>query len=332
MNTAKISETEAIALYASLFCTKLFLTTPKDFVDLTSSGAIIFIIILFTLAFLLFSFYIKKNAFKITENKVFLAIISMLLIIYGAITLSQFVYYAKVIWFVKSPLSFLTIPFAVCMIFASQSDLKTIGKINGFFAPILYLAIIFLILTSSKTFDFTSLTPILGKGTPNMLKSTAFLLSSIFEFVLLLFLPKISDGSYKKIGFSALSISAFIFIFVIGCYLLVGGNTKSLPLLYVIRAGFLGKSDSLFLILYAISGFLFLSSILNFSFVSFCEAFKIKEEKNVLYPLSLILISLSGITFFSPEGKSFLKIFSSILWAFPILIPVLFIIFKRERK
>lgn len=331
MNTAKISELEAIALYVNLFCTKLFLITPKDFVDLTGSGAIVFVIFLFAFSFLLFSFYIKKNAFRLTESKVFLVIISILLIIYGAVTLSQFVYYAKVIWFIKSPLSFITIPFAVCMILASKNGISTLGKINGFFVPILYSAIIFLILTSSKAFDFTSLTPVLGKGI-NMLKGTPFLLSSLFEFVLLLFVPKISDISHKKIGFSALSVSAVIFIFVIGCYLLAGGNTKDLPLLYVIRSGFLGKSDSLFLILYAVSGFLFLSSILNFSCISFCEAFKIKEEKNVLYPISLILISLSGITFFSPDGKLFLKFFSSILWTFPFIFPVLFVMFKKERK
>ncbi len=331
MNTSKISDKEAIAIFVNLFCTKLFLITPKDFVDLTGSGAIVFVIILFAFSFLLFSLYIKKNAFRIIENKIFLLILSILLTVYGAITLSQFVYYAKVIWFIKSPLSFLTIPFAACMILASQNGLKTIGKINGFFVPILYSAIILLGLTSSKAFDFTSLTPVLGKGI-NMLKGTAFLLSSIFEFVLLLFLPKISENSYKKIGFSALSLSAIIFIFVIGCYLLAGGNAKDLPLLYVIRSGFLGKSDSLFLILYAVSGFLFLSSILNFSCISFCKAFKIKEEKSILYPISLILISLSGITFFSPEGKEFLKIFSSLLWAFPFLFPVLFIIFKKERK
>ena len=332
MISKKISETEAVAIFINLFCAKLFLITPKDFVDLTGSGAIIFVVILFALAFIFFSLYIRKNAFRIAESKTFLIIISSILIVYGAITLSQLVYYAKVIWFIKSPLPFLTIPFAVCMVLAALHKFCTIGKINGFFVPIIYISVILITLTSYKAFDFTSLTPVFGKGGMNMIKSTGLLLSSVFEFILLLFLPQITDGSHKKTGFLALLFSSVIFVFVIGCYLLAGGDAKDLPLLYVIRSGFLGKSDSMFLILYAVSGFLYLGSILTFASLAFCKAFKINDQKNITLPLSLIIISLSGITFFSPEGKLFLKIFSSVLWAFPFLIPVIFIIFKRERK
>lgn len=325
MGDCKLSNTEAIALFVNLFCAKLFLITPKDFTDLLGPGAILFIIVMYLITFLLYWFYTSKNISKIFCSKMFLTVLSFVLIIYGAIILSRFVYFTKTVWFLRSPLAFITLVFGACMMIASKNSLKTLGKINGFFVPILYLLVIVLIGTSIKAFDLTFLTPILGKGFPTMAKASIFLLSSMFEFVLLLFLPEITNKFDKKTGFSVLGISLFLYLVVIFAYLLVGANSKNLPLLYVIQSGLLSKSDSLFLIIYAISGFLYLSSIVHFSAMFFCSAYEIKDSKAVVYPVSLIIISLSGITFFNPKAQLFLKGLSSFLWVIPFLLPIIFL-------
>lgn len=340
MNEYKLSTKEATALIVNLLCSKLFLLCTSDFTKISGSGAIISVLFVYGLEFLFFSFYIKNNNTKnildrINSSfvkKIFSLLTVMLLIFSGSVSLNLLVYFSKMTALLNSPLSFLTLPFAVCMIFAAGSGLKCIGKLNGFFVPLLYVTLFTLLVFSYNSFDFTNLTPIFGKGFINVFGKSFFLLSNLFEFLILLYIPQNIKGSFKKTGFSALIISLAIYIVTICSFLLIGGKTSDLPLLSVIQSGAFRRTDSIFLLLYSLSGMLYLSTLLYFAIHIFCFAFKINEKKALLLPFALILISFSSINFFNSNGKEFLSLFSRWLWIFPVALPLIFTFFKEKQQ
>ena len=333
MTDYKFSAFEAKALMINLLCSKLFLLCPADFTEASGSGALISVLLVYLIAFLFFGIYTKSDK-EITLpviKKGFGVIVSFLLLFSGAVTLNLLVYFSKITAYPNSPLAYLTVPFAVCMLLSSASGIKCIGKLHGFFVPVIYILLVFLTVSSYNAFDFTNLTPVLGKGIPYVLKSGLFLLSSLFEVVIFLFLKQHIKGSYKKTVFSSLLISLLLYLVTISAFLLIGGKTPDLPLLSVIQSGSFRRTDSVFLLLYSISGMLYLSSVLYFAVHIFADSFSICEKKALTVPFGLILTAFSGISFFNRNGQIFLSALSRWLWLIPFVLPLIFRFFKERR-
>lgn len=339
-NEYKLSDSEASLLLVNLLCSKLFLLTSGDFVSVSGSGALISVSLVFSASFLFFYIYTKKSVYQdilhcinsTPVKKIFGIVSSFLLIFSGSASLNLTAYFSKVTAFTSSPLSFLTIPFAVCMIFAASSGLKCIAKLNGFFTPVLYAALIILICFSYNSFDFTNLTPVFGKGFVSVFGNGFFLISNLFEFLILLYLPKNLKGSFKKVGFCSLLISFIIYLVAVSAFLLIGGKSPDLPLLSVIQSGHFRRTDSAFLLLFALARMLYLSTVLYFSVRIFCESLNITKKNLLVIPFALILISFSGISFFNSGGQMLLSFFSKWLWAIPFLIPIILTVIKEKHR
>lgn len=320
----------------NLLCSKLFLLCPYSFTSLSGSGAIFSVLLVFIIAFLFFAIYTKNKPSFINDRiktpalkGFFGTVSSIFLLLSGTVTLSLVIYFTKMTSLSSSPLSFITVPFAVCMLCAAYPGLKCLGKLHGFFCPMLYILLAVLVLFCIPEFDFTNLTPIFGKGFINVFLKGFFMLSNLFEILIFLYLPPYVKGSYKKTVFSSLGISLVLYLLAVSAFLLIGGKTPDLPMFSVIRSGLLKSLDSVFLILYTISSMLYLSAVLFFSTKIFADSFEIKQAKNLIIPFGLILISFSSISFFSSYGQKFLSALSRFLWAIPFLLPFLF---KEKRS
>ncbi len=340
MTTYKLSGFEATVLIINLLCCKLFLLTPLIFTENSGSGALITVCFIFVLAFLVFGIYVKKSGgkpvFSLIGNPfvraVFGALSCLLLVFCGAVTFSRILYYAKAMAYPKTPLVFLALPLGISSVLCARTGLKSVGKTHGFFVPLLYAVLIVLVLLSAKSFRFTGLTPVLGKGFYAVFGSGFFLLSSLFESLVLFYLPAFTNAPIKKVGFSALSASFAYYLFVIGGFLLIGGKAQTLPLFSVIRASFFSRTDSLFLLLYATAGMLYLASVIYFSAFIFAKTFKVPHVKPLIIPIALIILSFAEISFFNPEEQFVIQNMQKILWVIPFLLPVCFACFKPQAK
>lgn len=337
MNEYKFSVPEATSLLVNLLCSKLFLLAPADFTKTSGSGAVICVLFVFFVAFLFFHIYTKSNCTNIlsriknhTVKKAFGIITSILLLFSGAVCLNLLVYFTKTASLSASPLSFITIPFAVSMLLGAISGIKSIGKLHGFFVPVLYVALIFLVASGYKSFDFTNLTPVFGKGISAVFGNGFFLLSNLFEILIFLFLPRHINGSFRRVGFLSLSISLVLYLVTVSAFVLTDGKTLDLPLFSVIQSGPFRRTDSAFLLLFSLSGMLYLSSLLYFSVHIFADTLKISDKKFLFMPFGLILISFSGISFFNQSGQKLLSFFSRLMWIVPFLLPLIFTFSRRD--
>ena len=338
MSEYKLSFKESVALYVNLFCSKLLLSTPLDLTERLGQGAVISIIFSFAVTILFFLLYTKntnKDFISLIKNpflkKGIATLLVVILIFCATTTLSLLTYYVKKLAYPSSPLAFLTIPFAVCMLYPAYFGLKSIAKLNGFFVPIIFVSLSLLVFLSFAEFDFTLLAPIFSKGAKSIIQSVFFMLSSLFELVLLLLAPKITKASFKKVGITSLLISCALYVLVIASFILLGTKASPLPVFTIIHSGFFSRADILFIIAYAISGMLYLATLLYFSSHILSCVFAPYLKQKFVFPLGLIIISLSSISFFSEMGQSFLNLVSKVLWIIPFVLP-LFFIFKKENK
>ena len=338
MNEYKLSFNESVALYVNLFCNKLLLSAPLDITERLDQGAVIGIILPFVVAILFFLLYTKntnKDFISLIKNPFFkkgIATVLIIILIFCATTaLSLLTYYVKKLAYPSSPLAFLTVPFALCMLCPAYFGIKSIAKLNGFFVPIIFSLLVLLVFLAFPEFDFTLLAPVFSKGLKGILQNAFFLLSSLFELILLLLAPKITKASFKKVGITSLLISCTLYVLVIASFILLGTKASPLPVFTIIHSSLFSRADIIFIIPYAISGMLYLSSLLYFSTSILSSVFDIGLKQKLVFPLGLIIISLSSISFFSETGRNFLNLVSKGLWSVPFVLP-LFFIFKKENR
>ena len=172
----------------------------------------------------------------------------------------------------------------------------------------------------------------MGKGFLPVFGNGFFLLSNLFELLILLYLPKNLKGSFRKVGFYSLSISFFLYAAVISAFLLIGGKSPDLPLFSVIQSGHLRRTDSAFLLLFALSQMLYLSTVLYFSVRIFSESVCLTQKSLLTIPFALILISFSGVSFFTAGGQKILSALSKFMWAVTFFIPIILPVFKEKRR
>lgn len=316
-----MSEKEGIALVVNLLCSKLFLLTPLIFTKNSGSGALINVVFVFILAFL--SFYVCSK-YKLTKNKIFSCAVLISVLFCTVSSLSLVVYYTKSMVLTRSPLAFITLLYAVCMLIPTLCGLKSIAKIHGFFVPIVYICLAILLFFSAKSFNYTNIFPIFGKGFSKIFLNGFFLLSMLFETVLLLFISEKTNGSVQKVGIASLSISLILYLGVIFSYIAIGEYGTALPIFSIIQNGIFGRGDSGLILLFTISNMLYLSAMLYFATEIFTETFSIQQNRNLNCAFLLFVTGLSGISFFSPEGQQILRLASFILWAVAFLIPLVF--------
>ncbi len=335
----KISRFEAVSLTVNLLCCKLFLLTPSFFIENAGSASLLTVLMIYAIALLFFLFFKKRtdsNLFSLMPSsflkRLFHFTALLLTLFCCTVNLSLLIYFLKLLAFPRSPFLFLAIPFGLGMIVCAKGGIQSIGKTNGFFVPILFGVLLLLLALHLKKFSFFNLFPFFGKGVSETFVSGIFMLSSLFEILILFYLTEDYNGNISAVAFPSLFISALLYLFVIGATLLTD-TSRTLPAVFtVMQTGLFGRSDGLFLILYTLSGLLYLSSMLFFATRMFQKAFLTPHWKPLCTPLALLCIAFSEITFLNPEGQAFLKHAGLFLWLIPFLIPLILMMLPKKKK
>lgn len=311
---------EAIALSVNLICAKTFLMVPVFFKRLAESGSLILVAYIFALAFIFMFVYLFTGKTKIP--RILLPLIAISIILVCSVNLFEYSRTVSALYFKSTPLFVIFLFFAVAMTVGGYSH---IGKLNLFFVPIIYITVFIMLFFTFSDGNYYYLFPIMGKGFKTVFGDGFFMLSSLFEAVVLFFIPDILENKKdtKKVTAYTLIFSFLIYLIITAACLItvhtdLPENCFS-PLFLILRQIKIGTyfqhPDTAFLIIYFISAFLYLSGMLFF----LCNIWG-KMSKKVLYlPVSLLIfiIALNG------EKLMPLTIYlNKILWIFPFVLPI----------
>lgn len=219
--------------------------------------------------------------------------------------------------------------------FIATRGFENLGRSCYIALPYLFAAIVLLIISVYRLFDFNFIFPIAGPGVIDVTKS-AFQYTSMLSDILILsiFFPFVRDynkykiGSMLGVGCSILIISFFIF-----CFLCVYGyptlKILNFPFHELARASSLGKSinnlDAAFLGFWLIAVTLHFAIYLYALAALFSFTFKLNEFEPLILPFTALIIILgmmlkSGIETTFYYRDMLLKISTFLLIPLPIIL------------
>ncbi len=286
----KLKKSEGIYLMINLLCAKLFLLTPY-LLKRAATTNVVFLLVVIFLPYLIV-FLLKHN--NIEFKKPFLFIISICLTIYLSFTIYEYAEAIKAMFFKNTPIWFIVGLMSFAMIYASNKGLKAIGKLSGFFVPFVYFVCVFLVTLAFKSFDTDFLFPIFGSK-ESILKYAFIMFSVPGECIIYYLIPSVLETKedFKSIFYSSFFISFGLFLTVCVSFVMAGfEQSEIMPMFMLIRLikikSFFQRIDLVFLLLFVISVFLYLSSILYFACKCFSDSFDINDENFLALPIGFI--------------------------------------------
>ncbi len=289
----KLKKSEGIYLMVNLLCAKLFLLTPY----LLKRASVTNVSFLITVVFLpyLIVFILKSRKIELKRmNKPILFIIWVCLTVYLSFTVYEYAGVIRTMFFDNTPIWFIVAFLAFTMIYTASRGLKAIGKLCGFFVPFVYFVCVLLVTLAFKNFNPDYLFPFFGSK-ESMLKHSLLMLSVPGECIIYYLLPSVLEKreNFKSIFYTSFFISFALFLIVCLSYVMAGfEQTEIMPMFMLIRLikikSFFQRVDLIFLLLFVISVFLYLSSILYFACKCFADSTGVGDEKFVALPVGLI--------------------------------------------
>lgn len=347
-NNYKLQKYEAICIILIVMINKLILNIPFYIINLVGTGTpvnllYIGIIGLFFTCILnnLFKGFPNSDILDISEflgGKLLKNIISIVFlfafffVLY--ITLTDFSNMIKIIYYPKSPLIFILLFFMIGIIIANVFGFKSISRTISFVIPFTIISILIALFGVHEQFSFEKFTPIFGYNYKTTFCSG---LSNIFSLYIIAYyfflMPLLKDPTdFKKILLISYILS-WILLFLTSISILtlfyINNDIESINSIYLLArkielGNFLQRLDALFILLWLISIFCYLSlgifminriiyktltltdsKLITFSSVSILFGlclipFNIAVNRfieNVIYRY-LIIILLFGISFF----------------------------------
>lgn len=344
----KIGHYETISLLLNMILYKTILLYPRNAAEIAGNAGWILTIITSAYVFVLFSIQNKiykrfsgndildmgELAFgepgKIITGILFIAnfIISV------PIVLREFSEDIKVISLTTTPVSFIIFIFCIGMVTGAYLGIEAIVRIHALAVPFLAITFILILALSVPRFDINNLSPWLGLGPYEILKKSIVNLSNFSELIVLYL---VSPFLKKKREFGAIgrySIIACAFFMISGtlCYMLAYQYPISteyfLPMYQLARSirfgRFFTRIEPVFILIWASSAFLFLSSELYFIAYIFQRSFGLKYYRPLILPFTVIIFALSMI----PENlystvQIQMLVYRNYAWILIFLFPVL---------
>ena len=312
----RIGALEAICLIITVTVNQIIFNAPNLILQSSGSSAWINVIYISIIAiiFTYIIFKIFKNfpssdivdisdylGGKILKYIIGIAYIAFFFIV-NFICICYFANALKLIYFHNTPLVILLILFIIPPIVINKYGLKSISSVNLAFIPFVFLSIIILFIGASSEFDFNNIFPLFGFGVKETFLygfTNLFSFSGIgFLFFLNPFLKK--HGDFKKIAITSIIISALYLFLSVLCLLLsyyfmtTNDQLSSLYLLTrMVEFGtFLQRVDAIFILIWILNNFSFTAISTFFIITISKKLIKVKDAKQLIYPLSALTFSL----------------------------------------
>lgn len=343
---------EIAAVFVNTICARSFLNYPRTLVE--SSGNAAWIEMIFITALVLLYFFITSKLYSKfpgkdlidlgdyvggTFGRLFSGIsVIILLIAIGTLILREYGENMKVVALENSPISFVMMFFLAGMIISNYAGIEAIVRLCAIMVPVIIVTYLIVLIGPCKYYDSTFFYPILGNG-PYKIITDGFIKVSIYASIIYLFLfqPYIKKHEYfKRAGYMAIGMGAFIFLAGVIVFIAVfpyyNGIEIFLPNYELARLIYFGRFfqriESVFVITWAASGIMYLSTILFFTVSTFQKTFKLTYYKPMILPFCVIFFSLSIIppnlmTAITLETKQYLILSLVIAFLIPLALLIL---------
>lgn len=321
MRENKLSKFEGICFILICMINEIILNIPQNFIITTGTGALINLIIISIITFL-FCFFISKlfknfsnsDLIDISEfvgGKILKFIIGFIFILFfillASLAISHFSHLIKTIYFHKSPILFVFMFFIFGMLVANILGFNSIKKTACLIIPFSIISLIILSVNSFDEFTLYRLTPILGKNIKTTFLSGLINISSFSIVIYYYFITPFLIN--KKDHFKIIKYTLLISFILIGLLIIAiltrfsgFGNSETINSVYMLTrsislSDFLQRVDALFILLWIISLYIYLSILLFWTIHIFGKLFNIKNKKSLSYSFSFLILGLTILFF-----------------------------------
>lgn len=281
----KIGKIEAIFAICIIMVNRIILNLPYAIINNTGIGSLVNLIYLGIICLLfililnkLFEKFPNSDIIDLSEylgGKLLKLIVAILFIVFLLVTLfmtlTDFSNLLQIIYFNNSPAIFILLFFILAILISNLIGFRAIIKTVCLIVPFSIISILLSFLGVFEQFSISKLTPILGDGVYSIFVSG---LSNIFAFSIMnffFFLKPLLKNSYDfpKITIISFLISwvlLFLTIISLLCVFPITVNSSTINFLYLLArkislGDFLQKIDALFILLWILSIFNYLSVI-----------------------------------------------------------------------
>lgn len=336
----KIGKVEAICAVCIIMVNRIILNLPYAIIKNTGVASplnLIYIGIIGLLFILLINKLFEKfpnsDIIDLSEylgGKPLKIIVSIIFISFFFITLfmtlADFTNLLQIIYFNNSPAIFILLFFIIAMLVSNLIGFRSIIKTICLIVPFTILSILFSFFSVADEFSLSKLTPVLGDGAYSIFVDG---LSNLFAFSIInfffFFKPLLKNSyDFKKITISSFLISWGLLFLTIVSLLFVfpmADNGSNINFLYLLSrkislGDFLQKIDALFILLWILSIFSYLS-IITFILNSIFKKLTHASDGNMFS--YLIASLLLGICLY-PFNISELKFIQTTIYKYFVLI------------
>lgn len=355
-NKFLLGRKELLCVLINLFTVKMLFTYPRNMVILSGNAAwlqCLFVSLIFLLIYVVsITLYEKIGKINIIEAckkiggkplKIIVGlVISIILFSNISITTRAFPESIKIVLLPLTPVKIISLVFLSVSAIGAYIGIYSVSRIHSLFIPIVGILMILFALLLIPYADINNLFPILGTGTQNIflygIESISIFGDLIVLFILMPFFENFN--MIKKTGRSAVIISGIVSTVIVLLYNLIYSYPASTEFLFpvynmsrIIRIGdFFQRLEAFFEFIWSISILLY-SSIYIFTICYLWkEIFDLKYYKQLIFPVTVIMGSLS----FIPSSMVDLLLIGELVSKFsmPIsfLIPIIISIFYRIKN
>ena len=310
----KIGKIEAILLILIVMMNKILLNIPKEIIKQSKTGApvniiyitIISLLITLVICKLLKKFpnediidiahYIGKKPLQIIIGILFIALFSLTILT----AIYKFTDLLKMLYFPSTPVLLIFISFIVCMGFANKIGFRGIVRANAIITILLLISLTAIVYGTFKDYNINRIYPVFGQNIKNTFINGTL---NIFAFGGLLYLMFIKPFLKHKNDFKIVALAS---ILISGLFLLLSATTllmlfpfitqseeiMSMYLLVrnIVYGEFFQRIDALFIFLWLIAAFSYLSISLMFLTSIFKKLTNSKEANSIQYSFLGILL------------------------------------------
>jgi spore germination protein (amino acid permease) len=352
----KVGNFDTACLLLNMISSKIILSFPRTVAeDAGTAGWLLTLlvsiaaVVLFTVLSGLYKSFAGRDILDIGESatgsvgKMMTGIIFILQFLVSIpIVLREFSEDMKVISLPSTPISIVMLFFSAGMVVGAWLGLETLTRIHALTVPILAGAFVLILLLNVQNYDISRLAPWLGLGSELIIQRGIKNLSIFSELIVLFFmLPYLNrKQDFVAIGRYSLVITGVFLVLASLCYTLTyqypATTEMFLPMYQMTREINLGRFftriESAFIVIWASSAFLYLSSGLYFVTWLFKVAFGLKYHKPLLFPFGILIYTLSIV----PENlystlQIEMVVYRSWSWMLTFLLPLLLLIFAKIR-
>jgi spore germination protein (amino acid permease) len=242
-----------------------------------------------------------------------------------------------------SPISFIMLFFIVGMVVGAYFGLEAIARYGVIATPLIIAGYLIIIIGVSQYYDFTNLLPILGNGIDAIFIKGSIRISSFSAIIIVFLVPPFikTHKNFKIVGYSSIAIGAVLLISSSLVYLLVEPYPQAsediLPIYQLARlinyGRFFQRIESLFVLIWASSAFIYLSMGFFFLVYLFKKTFKLEFYKPIILPFAILIFS-AGLLPESVMNASELEnsLFRKYAWTVTFLMTIILLIVGRTKR